>query len=157
MLKRLKSGCKQVWERFSGSMHSLNMRKLLCITILCLALDSGTAILHSQLNPEGFAQSEQNEYFRRALAEHDLVAYLQGEGIRLGMVFGLFALAVFRPVYFGLLMLVFPMMLLVAASTNLTAILIFPSNATLFIAIELVVTAVIFYGFMIRGRRFYVK
>jgi len=128
----------------------------LVIALVCMFFDSGTAFITSRFAPDIFARYEQNDRIRQAFIQGDLSAYLEAEALTGGMVLVFFGLALFRPVFFGPLIVVFPIMALTAASTNLMAIFINPT-ATSFLILEFVIAFAILFAFLIPGRRFYAQ
>jgi len=127
---------------------SLDIRKLFAITLLLIAVDTGTAFINFTLAPETFARFEQNSLFRWALVTGHVEGYIMAEAIKIMSAVTVFAFASWIAV-FRLSMLLFPMILLLAASTNLIAIVIVPTD-TMFNVLELVAVGLISISFLNR-------
>jgi len=143
-LSRWKKFCKQ----FNRNVRLLDTRKLFAIALICVAIDTGTAYLNFTLAPETFAHFEQNDLFRWALVTGHVEGYLVAEAIKIMSVVTVFALASWITV-FRLSMLLFPMILLLAASTNLIAIMVLPTDV-MFKFLEIVAVGLISMAFLNR-------
>jgi hypothetical protein len=119
----------------------LDARKLFAVTLICLAIDTGTAALTFTLVPDTFARFEVNDLLREALLTNNVWAYLKTESIRISLAVAVFALAWRFPIVrFTLLLL--PMLFLLGASTNIIAMAVFPTDA-MFDVLQIVAVGVI--------------
>jgi len=137
---------KKRWKRFSKNIMSLNLRTLLAISLVLIALDTLTAFLNYKITPDTFVRFEQNELIRRAFTAEDIGSYLVAEANAITFIVAIFAVSVWtRWGWPRFALLLCPMMLALAAFSNVVGMAVLPNGAmfiTLMLASALIVVAI---------------
>jgi len=132
---------------------ALDTRKLLGVTLICIAIDSGTAFATSRFAPATFAAHEQNALTRWAFTTGHVEGFLVAEASAVLMAIIVYVLASWTKVTAWKFMAFYvPLLFLYGASTNVVALVVSPSSSLVFFPLVYALTCLILSMFL--SRRF---